>query len=202
MENKHSIRCRLETLKDAWKGCNKCLLNCYRNNMVWWRGNAGAELLLIGEAPGEKEDETGLPFVGKAGKLLDKLFLEATGEKLEDFALVVNVVACRPPNNRAPKIEEMKACGERLFSIVKIIKPKVVVLLGSTAAKRVAGVQPITRWRGDFIEAALIGGKRRTITFDAMPTFHPSYLLRKGETSGEYGDCVSDIKSAWEMVYG
>jgi uracil-DNA glycosylase len=202
MDEKYQRSCRLEIIKGDWKNCTRCMLNCYRNNMVWWRGDIGANLVMIGEAPGAREDETGVPFVGKAGKFLDEIFFEATGEIIEDSALLINVVACRPPSNRTPKMEEMKACNQRLFSIMKIIKPKVAVLLGSTAARRIAGVQPITRWRGDFIDAVLVGDKKRVVKFETMPTFHPSYLLRTGLKSKEYADCVSDIRKAWEAVYG
>jgi uracil-DNA glycosylase family 4 len=202
VEIKYNKEKRLRELEEKWKNCNRCILHCYRKNVVFRRGNVESQFVIIGEAPGESEDKAGKPFVGKSGKLLDKLFEEAIRKRIDECAFITNVVSCRPPNNRTPNIEEMEMCSSRLFSTLKIIEPKIVILLGSTAAKKIGGVRPISRWRGNFIDANVIGDKRKVVEFEAIPTFHPSYLLRKGSVSQEYLDCVGDITRAWKAYVG
>jgi uracil-DNA glycosylase len=141
-----------------------------RNNVVFFDGNPNAKLMIIGEGPGQQEDETGLPFVGRAGKLLDKI-LESAKIDRKTETYICNVVKCRPPGNRVPTPEEAKACRPYLDAQIEFVKPKLILLAGATAVQHLLKVKdPISRIRGkwfDFKNDARV-----------MPIFHPSYLLR------------------------
>jgi len=148
--------------------CRKCELAKTRTNVVIGRGNINAPLMFIGEGPGEREDREGLPFVGAAGKLLD-LLLDALLIGEEDY-YIANVVKCRPPQNRIPHEEEAKNCLPYLREQVKLVKPKIIVCLGSTAVRYIVDKESkITQIRGNWIERN---------GFYIMPTFHPAALLR------------------------
>jgi DNA polymerase len=178
-------------------------LNIYRNKVVYGQGNPYSNLLIIGEAPGKDEDEKGLPFVGVSGKLLRDSYYKSTKTNIVDTAYVTNVVCCRPPNNRVPRLDEIISCRTRLFILIKAMKPKIILLLGSTAAKSVGGVTPITNWRGKKVESVLISGeKRRSINFNSVPTYHPSYLLRNSNNKVLFDNFNSDIKLAFAEAYG
>ena len=158
----------LEELNDAIKDCNKCKLCSERNNIVFGVGNKNADIMFIGEGPGADEDIQGEPFVGKAGQLMDKAF-EALEIKREEV-YIANIVKCRPPQNRNPEPDEAKACMDYLRNQVLLIKPKIIVLLGSVALKNILGEEyGITNSRGRWIE-------KKGIWY--MPTFHPAALLR------------------------
>ena len=149
-------------------GCEKCRLCQTRTNVVLGEGDPHAALMFIGEGPGQVEDEEGLAFVGPAGQLLTRM-LQAI-ELPRDRVYICNVVKCRPPNNRVPTPEETAACMLHLRMQVALVRPKVIVLLGSTAAKATLGADiRITRDRGQWYE-------RKGVWM--MPTFHPSALLR------------------------
>ncbi len=157
-----------EELERDVSNCKKCKLCMTRTNVVIGTGNKNAELMFIGEGPGEDEDKTGIPFVGKAGKLMDKAFdgLNISREKV----YIANIVKCRPPQNRVPDKEEANSCLDYLRNQVILIKPKIIVLLGSTALKNILGENyGITASRGKWIE-------KKNILY--MPTFHPAALLR------------------------
>ena len=157
-----------EELEREVSNCKKCKLCMTRTNVVIGTGNKNAELMFIGEGPGEDEDKTGIPFVGKAGKLMDKAFdgLNISREKV----YISNIVKCRPPQNRVPDKEEANSCLDYLRNQVILIKPKIIVLLGSTALKNILGENyGITASRGKWIE-------KKNILY--MPTFHPAALLR------------------------
>ena len=157
-----------EELEEVIKGCNKCKLCSGRNNIVFGTGNKNADIMFIGEGPGADEDIQGEPFVGKAGQLMDKAF-EALEIKREDI-YIANIVKCRPPQNRNPEPDEAKACMDYLRNQVLLIKPKIIVLLGSVALKNILGEEyGITNSRGKWIE-------KKGIWY--MPTFHPAALLR------------------------
>ena len=157
-----------EELEKYIKGCNKCKLCAGRNNIVFGVGNKNADIMFIGEGPGADEDIQGEPFVGKAGKLMDKAF-EALEIEREDV-YIGNIVKCRPPQNRNPEPDEAKACMDYLRNQVLLIKPKIIVLLGSIALKNILGEEyGITNSRGKWIEKKGIWD---------MPTFHPAALLR------------------------
>ena len=155
-------------LEEAIKGCNKCKLCSGRKNIVFGTGNKIADIMFIGEGPGADEDIQGEPFVGKAGQLMNKAF-EALDVKREDV-YIANIVKCRPPQNRNPEQDEANACMDYLRNQVLLVKPKIIVLLGSIALKNILGEDyGITNSRGKWIE-------KRGIWY--LPTFHPAALLR------------------------
>ena len=160
-----------EELEEEIKGCSKCKLCNNRNNIVLGCGNKNAKVMFIGEGPGADEDIQGEPFVGKAGKLMNQAF-KGVGIKREEV-YICNVVKCRPPMNRNPEADEVKACIDYLRAQVKLVKPKIIVLLGSVALKAVLGDEySITKARGKWVE-------QKDIKY--MPTFHPAALLRDEE---------------------
>lgn len=157
-----------EELEQTIKDCNKCKLCSGRKNIVFGVGNKNADIMLIGEGPGADEDIQGEPFVGKAGQLMNKAF-EALGIEREDV-YIANIVKCRPPQNRNPESDEAEACMDYLRNQVLLVKPKIIVLLGSVALKNILGEEyGITNSRGKWIE-------KKGIWY--MPTFHPAALLR------------------------
>ena len=158
----------LDSLKAEVLACKRCGLHKTRRNVVFGAGNPEAKLMFIGEAPGEDEDIQGLPFVGRAGKLLTKI-IEAMGLKREDV-YIANILKCRPPNNRIPMPTEIIECLDFVKKQVDIIKPKVICTLGKFASQTLLRTQtPISVLRGHFQEYNGI---------KVMPTFHPAYLLR------------------------
>jgi DNA polymerase len=203
MGNRFSVSKILEDQIRIYGNCDRCHLNIYRNKVVYGQGNPYSNLLIIGEAPGKDEDEKGLPFVGVSGKLLRDSYYKSTKTNIVDTAYVTNVLCCRPPNNRVPRLDEIISCRTRLFILIKTMKPKIILLLGSTAAKSVGGVTPITNWRGKKVESVLISGeKRRSINFNSVPTYHPSYLLRNSNNKVLFDNFNSDIKLAFAEAYG
>lgn len=157
-----------EELEASIENCNKCKLCTGRKNIVFGCGNKNANIMFIGEGPGADEDIQGEPFVGKAGQLMNKAF-EALDIKREEV-YIANIVKCRPPKNRNPEKDEAMACMDYLRNQVMLIKPKIIVLLGSVALKNILGEEyGITSARGKWIE-------KKGIWY--MPTFHPAALLR------------------------
>lgn len=157
-----------EELENSIVNCKKCKLYTNRQNIVFGQGNKNANIMLIGEGPGADEDIQGLPFVGKAGKLMNMAF-EGIGINREDV-YIANIVKCRPPNNRVPESDEAQVCLNYLRNQVILVKPKIIVLLGSTALKNILGNDnSITACRGKWIE-------KKGIYY--MPTWHPAALLR------------------------
>ena len=164
----------LSKLKEKCNNCLRCELGKTRINIVFSDGNPNsAKAILIGEAPGENEDKTGTPFVGRAGKLLNE-FLEKSGISRADDLYIINTVKCRPPQNRVPSDEEKAQCAEYLLKQIEIVNPKVIIFCGATALKSFYPKKtPISKIRGEVLELE-IGGKLR----NCIPIFHPSYLLR------------------------
>lgn len=159
----------LEDLRERVLSCRRCALCENRTHVVFGEGRALADLMLIGEAPGEVEDQTGRPFVGPAGQLLTKI-LESAGISREEV-YITNVVKCRPPGNRVPTKEEMAACWEWLSAQIGLIRPKIIVTLGNTPTHWLLGRNDgINELRGRFFPWK--GG------IEIFPMFHPSYLLR------------------------
>lgn len=149
--------------------CQRCELGKTRTHAVVGRGNLQATIMIIGEAPGQQEDETGLPFVGKSGQLLDKI-LASVELNTDNDVYICNIVKCRPPENRVPTLDEMAACKPYLLEQIRLVNPKIILLTGATAVKAVTGdKRPITKIRGQWLEWS---GRL------CMPIFHPSYLLR------------------------
>jgi uracil-DNA glycosylase family 4 len=152
--------------------CPHCTAATGHTRLVFGEGNPDAQLMFVGEAPGETEDQLGRPFVGRAGQKLDDI-IRAMGLQREDV-YIANVLKARPPGNRTPLQHEIEGCGPYLSRQIQIIQPKVIVALGGPAAKTLLGVETgITRLRG--IWASLRAGD---LEVPVMPTFHPAYLLR------------------------
>jgi len=161
----------LPMLEEQVKGCTRCELSKTRTNTVFSRGNPKAQLCFVGEAPGADEDAQGLPFVGKAGQLLDKM-IAAMGLDAAKDVYVCNIIKCRPPGNRRPTPEETSTCIPYLHDQLANVAPKVIVAMGNTSAQALLDTKlGITRLRGQW---KLYRGKTLL-----MPTYHPSYLLRE-----------------------
>ncbi len=159
----------MESLKNRILNCQKCDLYKTRKNPIFGEGNYRAPIFIIGEAPGREEDLVGRPFIGKSGQLLDKI-LEACNFNRTDHVFISNIVRCRPPENRVPTIREAELCMPYLMEQIELVNPKILVLLGATALKYMAGADHrITKERGTWLE---INGRL------AMPVYHPAALLR------------------------
>ena len=155
-------------LEDDTRQCRRCKLCQTRNNVVFGVGNKEADLMFIGEGPGADEDMQGIPFVGKAGKLMNMAFETIGLDRNEVY--IANIVKCRPPSNRNPQEDEAVACLNYLRNQVILVKPKIIVLLGSVALKNILGKEyGITASRGKWVE-------KKGILY--MPTWHPAALLR------------------------
>ncbi len=166
----------LKELENICKNCTLCDLSKTRTNVVFGEGNPKAKLMFIGEGPGEMEDKTGRPFVGRAGKLLTKIINNVL-EIDRSEVYIANIVKCRPPNNRVPTIEEAQTCKPYLLKQIDIINPKILVCLGKTAFMYLMdNDMPISKVRGQIFEYK---GKK------VIPTFHPSYLLRNPSAKKE-----------------
>ena len=159
---------QLASLEQQMLKCHQCSLGATRTNLVFGDGSADADLMFIGEAPGQEEDAQGLPFVGRAGKLLDKV-IEAMGLKRSDV-YIGNILKCRPPGNRNPRPSEVAPCLPHLRRQIAIIAPKVIVCLGGVAAQTLLETSaPVGRLRGTFHD------------YEGIPllvTYHTAYLLR------------------------
>ena len=171
-----------ESIERQIENCRRCALCAQRHNIVLGEGNRQADIMLIGEGPGADEDAQGRPFVGKAGQLLDKMFLSIDIRREELY--ITNVVKCRPPGNRTPLDQEAEACLPILRMQYSLIKPKIVVCLGATATKHVYDREArITRVRGQWMD------KNGTLF---LPTYHPAALLRD---ESKKKDVWEDLKS-------
>ncbi|MCI0486309.1 MAG: uracil-DNA glycosylase [Blastocatellia bacterium] len=158
----------LEAIREDVGECTRCKLHERRTNIVFGEGNPQARIVFVGEGPGADEDLTGRPFVGRAGQLLDKI-IAAIGLRREDV-YIANIVMCRPPGNRAPERDEVATCEPFLFRKLALIRPQVIVALGSPAFQCLLKTrETITRSRGEW---------REWNGIKVMPTFHPAYLLR------------------------
>jgi DNA polymerase len=165
---------KIKTLSDIekWLGdCQRCGLCKERNKIVFGSGNPKTKILFVGEGPGANEDKTGLPFVGRAGELLNKI-IEAMNLSREEI-YIANIVKCRPPANRVPSPEEIEECLPFLKSQIEVIKPEMVVALGLTAASTLTGKE---------LTMGELRGKFHSLVWnDSIPlmaTYHPAYLLR------------------------
>ncbi|WP_456470769.1 uracil-DNA glycosylase [Caminibacter sp.] len=175
-EKKLNMPNELKELEKICKTCTLCDLAKTRTNVVFGEGNPKAKLMFIGEGPGEMEDKTGRPFVGRAGKLLTKI-IENVLELTRDDIYIANIVKCRPPNNRVPTIEEAETCKPYLLKQIDIINPEILVCLGKTAFMYLLNTDmPISKVRGQIFEYK---GKK------VIPTYHPSFLLRNPSAKKE-----------------
>lgn len=153
--------------------CQLCPLGATRTNIVIHRGNPNAKTMIIGEAPGEKEDLSGRAFVGRAGKMLDSVF-ESIGFDTNTDAIIANIVKCRPPKNRVPHKNEAKTCIDYLYKQISLIKPQVIILLGSTALRHILPEykkKPMKEVVGKFIDHPDYKDTRLIVLY------HPAYLL-------------------------
>ncbi|RMG54042.1 MAG: uracil-DNA glycosylase [Gammaproteobacteria bacterium] len=169
-----------EALEARVQSCRRCALAEGRNRVVFGDGNRSADWMFIGEGPGAEEDRQGLPFVGRAGKLLDRM-IEACGMQRGDV-YIANVVKCRPPGNRDPKPEEVAACAPYLRRQIELVSPRVIVVLGRVAAHALLDTDsPLGRLRGAphlYDDTGI----------PMIVTYHPAYLLRN----------PADKRKAWE----
>ena len=169
-------RACLEIERQKCESCVGSERSNSRSNVVFGEGNpSSAKIVLIGEAPGEMEDECGRPFVGRAGQLMDE-FLADAGISRDNDIYMINTVKCRPPENRVPSEEEKAACHKFLVAQIDIIKPDAIVLCGATALKTFVELdkkQTISKVRGKWMTVTVDG-----VEYPAMTIFHPSYLLR------------------------
>jgi uracil-DNA glycosylase family 4 len=158
----------LDEIRADLGDCQRCKLAGGRKTIVFGQGNPHAEVVFIGEGPGADEDEQGLPFVGRAGKLLNRM-LQMVGIRREDV-YICNVVKCRPPGNRTPERDEVEACSPFLYRQIEAIRPRLVCCLGAPAVKTVLGLKDgILKLRGRFYD---FGNAK------ALATVHPAYVLR------------------------
>ena len=180
----------LISLEKSLQQCQSCVLGQTRNNLVFGRGSEEADIVFIGEGPGEQEDLQGVPFVGRAGQLLDKI-IAAAGFTEEDY-YICNIVKCRPPGNRVPAPDEVKGCIANLRRQVAYVQPKIMVLLGASAAKAIIDPRlAITKARGKWVKM----GK-----FLVMPTFHPAALLRDPQKKIPVWEDFQEIKRVYDQM--
>jgi len=180
----------LEAHYDKICNCQKCPLGKTRNKFVYGVGNPHADLVFIGEGPGRDEDLKGEPFVGRAGKLLDKI-LEAIKFTRDDI-YILNMVKCRPPENRDPLPEEMEACSPYLIEQLRLIKPKLICLLGRVAAQRLLDTKtPLGKLRGTF---------HNFMGAEVLVTYHPAALLRFQAYKRDTWEDMQKLKARYDEV--
>ena len=176
-------------LQKEVKACVKCALAQTRRTVVFGEGNERADLVFVGEAPGEEEDAQGRPFVGRAGKFLDQM-IQRVGLSRKDV-FICNVLKCRPPQNREPDPAEVERCKGYLFAQLQLIRPKVICTLGRHAYNTLMGVDArITKIRGQFTEYNGI---------KLLPTYHPSFLLRNQERVKEAMEDMEKLKEVLKI---
>lgn len=187
----------LQKLKEKCLHCQKCALCKTRTNLVFSDGVPNSKIVLIGEAPGYWEDVKGLPFVGKAGQLLDKI-LASVGFSRKENIYICNTLKCRPPENRDPLEEEKIACREYLDAQLSILKPQIILLCGKVALNSFINTSlGITKMRGKWFDGPY-GSKM-------MPIFHPSYLLRndsreKGSPKWLMWQDIQEVKRVYDSL--
>ncbi len=190
----------LEALRQASLGCTACPLWERRRNVVFGEGDASSPLVLIGEGPGDKEDESGRPFVGKAGQILDRALADCGLDRSRVY--IANTLKCRAadwstgkPQNRPPTDLEVTTCRQWLIPQLEFLAPKVILCIGAPSAKNLIKKDfKITKERGTYFPCEFA----RT----AMATLHPAYILRQQRPGddGGYGLLVADISRAWEAA--
>lgn len=173
----------LDAIRDELGDCQRCGLAASRKKLVYGVGNPNARLVLVGEAPGREEDQKGEPFVGEAGRLLDRILL-AMGMQREEV-YICNVLKCRPPDNRDPQPDEVAACEAFLIRQIMAIKPQVIIGLGRFAVHSLLKSKvPISRIRGEWQTYQGI---------PLMPTYHPAYLLRNPEGKRDVWEDMKEV---------
>jgi len=171
-------------------GCKRCALGETRRSLVFGEGNPHAKLMLVGEAPGEKEDESGRPFVGPAGRILEKI-LDEVGINRKDV-YITGVVKCRPPKNRLPKKPEVTACVPFLQKQIELVRPSIIVCLGSLATKTlIASRAKITEVRGKWFAKGDI---------KLMPTYHPASVFHAQEKLAVIKEDFLKVKESYDAL--
>ena len=188
MEDGADPEAALRAIREEMGDCQRCGLAGGRKNIVFGQGNPRAELMFVGEAPGAEEDEQGLAFVGRAGRLLTDIIEKGLKMNRSDV-FIANILKCRPPQNRNPEADEVLACQPFLEAQIRAIRPRVIVALGKFSAHwLLKTATPITRLRGQLGEWEGI---------PAMPTYHPAYLLRNPRAKK---DLWEDMKVVLELL--
>ena len=172
------------------RDCKKCPLAKTRTNIVFGDGNTNSKILFVGEGPGQKEDLTGLPFVGRSGELLDELLKEINLSRKKIY--IANIIKCRPPNNRDPLPEEIDACINYLRWQFKIINPKIIICVGRIAAQKII--------KKDFRITKEHGAWFKKKNIEIMATFHPAALLRNPNNLVHARDDFQKIKLKLEQL--
>ena len=169
------------------KYCNKCTLSETRNNVVFGKGSLDAKILIIGEAPGKDEDQTGQPFIGRAGKLLNDILFSMKLTREEVY--ITNTVKCRPPDNRNPSNDEIKSCSGFLDNQINHISPKIIILLGKVAAESIMNTsETMTSLRGKV-------HFYKDTEIPMLVFYHPAYLLRSPSEKRKVWDDILFMKS-------
>lgn len=185
------IEKKLQRLSAAVHACTRCELHAHRTQAVFGTGNPFAEILVIGEGPGEEEDRQGLPFVGKSGQLLDKI-LAAAGFSRQENVYIANIVKCRPPGNREPVPEERASCLPFLLLQIELLDPSIIILLGATALKGLIDPEAkISHVRGKWMEWNGI---------QVMPTYHPSALLRNPDLKKDVWEDMKMVVQKYRVL--
>jgi len=180
----------LEQIRKHLGACQRCKLGATRKNLVFGVGNPKARLVFVGEGPGADEDAQGEPFVGDAGKMLNRII--AAMELRREDVYICNVVKCRPPQNRPPESDEVSTCSPFLLRQLQSIRPEAIVALGSSAAQALLQTKvPISKLRGKFHDFHGI---------PLMPTYHPSYLLRTGGNSDSFWSVWDDMTQVLQLL--
>ena len=180
----------LDFIRKSLGDCKRCKLSSSRKQIVFGVGNPQARLVFVGEGPGADEDAKGEPFVGDAGRMLNRI-ITAMGLQREEV-YICNVVKCRPPQNRNPENDEISACSPFLLLQLLSVKPEVIVALGTFASQTVLQTkEPISKLRGKFLDFHGI---------PLMPTYHPSYLLRTGGNSASFWDVWGDMTQVLQLL--
>ena len=180
----------LEQIRKNLGECQRCKLGATRKSLVFGVGNPKARLVFVGEGPGADEDTQGEPFVGDAGKMLNRII--AAMELTREEVYICNVVKCRPPQNRPPEADEVSTCSPFLLRQLKSIRPEAIIALGSSAAQALLQTKvPISKLRGKFHDFHGI---------PLMPTYHPSYLLRTGGNSDSFWSVWDDMTQVLQLL--
>lgn len=181
---------KMALLKKELSGCMECQLGSTRKNIVFGEGNPDAGILFVGEGPGVTEDETGRPFVGRSGKLLDQIFesVDLNREKL----FIANIVKCRPPNNRAPSTLESETCSKFLQKQIEIMKPGIIIALGASAARTLLDTRTgIGILRGEL---------HKYMNTPVLVTYHPAALLRSPALKRPVWEDMKKLKAFMEQA--
>lgn len=186
----NKIQETLDTIKKNLGDCQRCKLSTTRKNIVFGVGNPQAKLVFVGEGPGADEDTQGEPFVGDAGKMLNRII--AAMELRREDVYICNIVKCRPPQNRPPEQDEVTACVPFLLRQLASVQPEVIVALGASAAQSLLQTKvPISKLRSKFHD---FNGT------PLMPTYHPSYLLRTGGNSDSFWNVWDDMTQVLQLL--